>query len=70
MSELGGIRRGGEYIYITHIPGRKKPCLCVGNKYTIYPIAYFQNEEYAEDFYSMLMNWFNLKLMENQNDYK
>ena len=62
MSKLGGIRRGSEVISITHIPGRKKPCLCIGNEYCIQPIAYFQSEEYAEAFYEMLLNWFNLEM--------
>ena len=61
MSKLGGISRGDETISITHIPGRKKPCLCIGNKYCIQPIAYFQSEEYAEAFYDLLLMWFNLK---------
>ena len=61
MSELGGIRRGNEVISITHIPGRKKPCLCIENECTIYPIAYFQSEEYAEKFYKMLLDWLGLE---------
>lgn len=61
MSNLGGISRGNEYIYITHIPGRKKPCLCIGNGCVIQTIAYFHSEEYAEKFYKMLLDWFNLR---------
>lgn len=65
MSKLGGLSRGDEYIYITHIPGRKKPCLCIGNGYVIHPIAYFQSEEYAEGFYNMLCSWFKLSSEDN-----
>lgn len=57
MSKLGGIGRGDEHIYITHLPGLKKPCLCIGNKYVIRKIASFDSEEYAEGFYKMLCKW-------------
>lgn len=61
MSKLGGFKRGDMYIYITHIPQRKNPCLCIGNGNVIQPIAYFQSEEFAEGFYEMLQEWFELK---------
>lgn len=60
MSNLGGIGRGNEHIYITHVPGRKKPVLCIGNEYVIQPIASFSSEEYAEGFYKLLLKWFGL----------
>lgn len=58
---LGGFKRGCEHIYITHIPQRKEPCLCIGNDNVIQPIAYFISEEFAEGFYEMLQEWFELK---------
>ena len=62
MSNLGGICRGSEYIYITHIPGLKKPCLCIGNGYVIQKLASFDSEEYAEGFYKMLCEWLGLNV--------
>ena len=61
MSNLGGIGRGNEHIYITHVPGRKRPMLCIGNGNVIHPIASFSSEENAEVFYKMLLDWFGLK---------
>lgn len=61
MSNLGGLGRGNEHIYITHVPGKKKPVLCIGNGYVIQPIASFSSEEYAEGFYKLLLKWFGLQ---------
>lgn len=61
MSKLGGIRRGDEYIYVTHLPTHKKPVLCLGNGCVIQKIASFDSEEYAEGFYGLLLKWFGLE---------
>ena len=57
MSKLGGIRRGDEYIYVTHLQTHKKPVLCLGNGCVIQKIASFDSEEYAEGFYKLLLKW-------------
>lgn len=61
MSNLGSIVRGDERIYVTHVPGRKNPMLCIGNGNVIQPIASFKSEEHAEGFYKLLLKWFGLK---------
>ena len=61
MSDLGGIARGDEHIYVTHLPGHKRPVLCIGNGYVIQKLASFDSEEYAEGFYKLLLNWFGLE---------
>lgn len=61
MSELGGIQRGNEHIYVTHLPTHKKPVLCLGNGCVIQKIASFDSEEYAEGFYRLLLKWFGLE---------
>lgn len=58
---MNGIRRGNEVIYITHLPGLKKPVLAIGNGYVIQKIATFDNEEVAEGFSKMLNEWFELE---------
>ena len=57
MSNLGGIQRGDESIYITYLPNLKKPCLCIGKGCVIQKVASFDSEEYAEGFYKMLCKW-------------
>ena len=49
---------GNEYIYITHLPGLKKPVLAVGNGNVLYKVASFDSEEDAEGFSLMLGRWF------------
>lgn len=68
MSNLGSIVRGNEHIYVTHVPGRKKPMLCIGNGNVIQPIASFSSEEYAESFYKLLLKWFELEGAECGSD--
>lgn len=60
MSNLGSIVRGDERIYVTHVPGRKKPMLCIGNGNVIRPVASFSSEEEAEEFFNILLDWFGL----------
>ena len=61
MSELGGIQRGNEHIYVTHLPTHKKPVLCLGNGCVMQKIASFDSEECAEGFYKILLKWFGLE---------
>ena len=61
MSKLGGIQRGDEHIYVTHLPTHKKPVLCLGNGCVIQKIASFDSEEYAEEFCKLLLKWFGLE---------
>ena len=57
MSNLGGIRRGDQVIFLTHFPNLKKPVLAIGNGCVIEKIASFDSEEEAESFYKMLCEW-------------
>ena len=61
---MNSFSRGDEYIYITHLPGLKKPVLAIGNKCVIQKIGSFDSEEYAEGFCEMLKRWLGLE-MEN-----
>ena len=47
---LAGYRKGNLAIGVTHIPNRKRPALYVEKGSTIYPYAYFKNEEEANKF--------------------
>lgn len=67
MSNLGGLRRDKETIYVTHLGNLKKPVLAIGNGGVVKKIASFDSEEAAEDFYAMLCDWLGVK-MEDQND--
>ena len=58
---MGGIQKGDEQIFITHLPTCKKPVLAIGNKCVMQKIASFDSEEYAEGFYKMLCKWFGLE---------
>lgn len=49
---------GNERIYITHLPGLKKPALAIGNGIVVQKIASFDSEEVAEVFSLMLGRWF------------
>ena len=63
-SKLGTIVRGDERIYITHLPGFKNPCLCVGNGNVMQKIASFGSEECAEGFYKLLLDWLGIEKRE------
>ena len=54
---MNGYVFGKEHIYITHLPGYKKPVLAVGNGCVIRKIASFNSEEDAEVFCLMLGRW-------------
>lgn len=47
---FSGYRIGNTTIGITQMPDRKRPCLYVMKGNTLYPVAYFTKEEYAEMF--------------------
>ena len=57
---MNSFSRGDEYIYVTHLPGLKKPVLAIGNGYVIQKIASFDSEECAEGFCKMLKKWLGL----------
>lgn len=61
MSNLGGISRGDEHIYVKHLPGHKRPVLCIGNGCVIKKLASFDNDECAESFYKLLLKWVGLR---------
>lgn len=58
---MNSFSRGDEMIYITHLPGLKKPCLAVGNKCVVRKVATFNTEEDAEEFCAMLKSWLGLE---------
>ena len=63
---MNSFSRGDEHIYITHLPGLKKPVLAIGNKCVVQKIASFDSEEYAEGFCEMLKHWFGLEQQDGQ----
>ena len=51
MNTYGGLRITDTVIGVTHIPGRKRPCLYIGSDYVVRPLAYFTSEECAKLFW-------------------
>ena len=54
-------RKGNEVISIGYIPGRKRKCLLVGDKYVITKIASFDDDEAAEMFEKQLEYFLGIK---------
>ena len=50
--------RGDEKIWITELPGLKKPVLMMGNKNVGYKLASFNNRQSADYFCERLKEWF------------
>lgn len=57
--------RGEFSIGVGNLPGRKRPCLYIGNKYCIHQVASFSNEENAKEFTRWLEYFFNLRISPN-----
>lgn len=53
--------RGEASIGIGKLPGRKRPCLYVGNKYAIHQVASFSSEEAAKEATAYLEYFFCLR---------
>lgn len=49
--------KGGEVIWITKIPRRKKPILAIGDLHTLKKLASFDSEESADEFIDVLSSW-------------
>lgn len=50
-NEYGGYRIGQTAIGITHLPNRKRPVLYVQKGARLFPVAYFNNELAAQEFW-------------------
>ena len=63
---MNSICRGDEVISITHLPGYKRPALCIGTQLVIHKVASFNSEEDAEEFCALLNDWFGLNREEKE----
>jgi len=58
---MNSVGKGDETIYITHLPGLKKPVLAIGHGCVLRKVASFNDEESAELFSEMLNRWLGLE---------
>lgn len=59
----------GEYsIGVGTLPGFKKPCLYIGNKYCVHKIASFNGEEESKLFIEWLEHFFGMKDLPRGDD--
>lgn len=47
-------RKGDEVISVSYVPGKKRKCLLVGNKYVFTKVASFDDDEAADMFEKQL----------------
>lgn len=63
MKERYGVESNGIKVYVTHLPNRRKACLCVEVDNMIRPVASFISDGQAEWFLSVMSEFFKDKLI-------
>ena len=53
--------KGDQRIDICELPGYKKPTLLIGSNTVLHKVASFNDKESADEFVSMLQEWFGLR---------
>lgn len=54
-------RKGDEVISVSYVPGKKRKCLLVGNKYVLTKVASFDDDEAADMFERQLEYFLRIK---------
>ena len=60
--------RNGVRVGMTHVQGRKKPVLVVGNEYALKVIASFSNEESADEYERYMRTLLDGLVKEQENE--